>query len=219
MRSLGTISRIRTGSCCLRTLPYSQEEGSVARAWVSNNDSCFSCPEETSRNTTNSTTKEHKPRVGGDVVRVQSSSIKRISNGAKCKSIFESDAIVDSSSCYANNEEKAIYQCIGSGDSIWFRSSSSSKSTKSIPHTRRCERDTACYDDLERHRSKERLAFGDERARGLRCGGRHGDVDIFALTKQKPKKTGREDVGDVDTSRDPVIYILSSSRANFGTSD
>jgi hypothetical protein len=200
---------IRTGSCCLRTLPNGQKECSVAWARVSDDDSGFSSPEETSRDTTDGTTEEHKPRVGGDVVRVQSGSIERVSDSTQSESVFESDAVVDSSSCYTNNGEQAVYQCISSGDSIWFSSSSSSKSSQSIPHARCCERHTACYDDLKGHRSKKRLAFGGKRARRLGYSVGHGDVDIFATHQAKTVKTGIrsknvEDVKDVETSSRPL---------------
>ena len=145
-------------------LPDGQVERTVVGRWVANDDSSFSGPEETGADTAEGAAKEHEPGVCADVVGVQASTIERVSDCTKRKSIVQANAVVDGTGEYTDNSEEPVNQGIGGGHGVGLSSTTSAQAAEGIPHARRGEGDTACYDDLEGDRTEEGLVRANRRS-------------------------------------------------------
>lgn len=145
-------------------LPDGEVECTVVGRWVADDDSSFSSPEETGTDTAEGAAEEHEPSVCADVVGVQASTVERVTDCTKRKSIIQANAVVDGTGEYTDNSEESVNQGIGGGHGVRLSSTTSAQAAEGIPHAWRGEGDTACYDDLKGDRTEERLVPANRRS-------------------------------------------------------
>jgi hypothetical protein len=145
-------------------LPDGEVECTVVGGWVADDDSSFSGPEETGTDTAEGAAKKHEPGVCADVVGIQAGTVERVSDCTKRKSIVQANAVVDGTSKYTDNSEESVNQGVGGGHGVGLSSTTSTQAAEGIPHARRGEGNTACYNDLKGDRAEERLVLANRRS-------------------------------------------------------